>query len=102
MQPTSRHPTSGSPLIRGNVRMAREWTRPLPRTFLEMSVLSPPATLPEMRKVAGLALAVVLGARAGGTGTAGRKAAGDRLDVRATAAPISEVLDRIARETGMK
>src|SRR5260221_110932 len=27
---------------------------------------------------------------------------GDALDVRATAAPVSEVLDRIARETGMK
>ena len=55
-----------------------------------------------MRKVAGLALAVVLGARPGGTETDVRKAAGDKLDVRATAAPISEVLDRIARETGMK
>ena len=55
-----------------------------------------------MRKVAGLALAVVLGARSGGTETDVRKAAGDKLDVRATAAPISEVLDRIARETGMK
>ena len=54
-----------------------------------------------MRKVAGLALAVVLAARSGGTETDVRKA-GDKLDVRATAAPISEVLDRIARETGMK
>jgi hypothetical protein len=55
-----------------------------------------------MRKVAGLTLAVVLAARSGGTETEVRKAAGDRLDVRATAAPVSEVLDRIARETGMK
>jgi len=55
-----------------------------------------------MRKVAGLVLAVVLAARSGGTETEVRKAAGDKLDVRATAAPISEVLDRIARETGMK
>jgi hypothetical protein len=54
-----------------------------------------------MRKVAGLALAVVLVARSGGTETEVRKA-GDKLDVRATAAPVSEVLDRIARETGMK
>lgn len=55
-----------------------------------------------MRKVAGLALAVVLAARSGGTETEVRKAAGDKLDVRVTAAPVSEVLDRIARETGMK
>ena len=55
-----------------------------------------------MRKVAGLALAVVLAAHPGGTETDVRKAPGDKLDVRATAAPISEVLDRIARETGMK
>ena len=54
-----------------------------------------------MRKVAGLALAVVLAARSGGTETEVRKA-GDKLDVRATAAPVSEVLDRISRETGMK
>jgi hypothetical protein len=55
-----------------------------------------------MRKVAGLVLAVVLGARSGAAETEVRKAPGDKLDVRATAAPISEVLDRIARETGMK
>jgi hypothetical protein len=55
-----------------------------------------------MRKVAGVALVALLAARPGGTETEVRKAAGDKLDVRATAAPISEVLDRIARETGMK
>jgi hypothetical protein len=54
-----------------------------------------------MRKVAGLALAAVLVARSGAAQTEVRRV-GDKLDVRATAAPVSEVLDRIARETGMK
>jgi hypothetical protein len=54
-----------------------------------------------MRKVAGLALAAVLAARFGAAQTEVRRV-GDKLDVRATAAPVSEVLDRIARETGMK
>ncbi len=54
-----------------------------------------------MRKVAVLTLAVVLAARFGATQTEVRRV-GDTLDVRATAAPVSEVLDRIARETGMK
>ena len=55
-----------------------------------------------MRKVAGVALLALLAARPGAADTEVRKAAGDKLDVRATAAPLSEVLDRIARETGMK
>jgi hypothetical protein len=54
-----------------------------------------------MRKVAGLVLAAVLAARSGAAQTEVRRV-GDKLDVRATAAPVSEVLDRIARETGMK
>jgi hypothetical protein len=54
-----------------------------------------------MRKVAGLALALVLAARGSAAQTDVRRA-GDNLDVHVTAAPISEVLDRIARETGMK
>ncbi|HEU0091032.1 MAG TPA: hypothetical protein VFS78_02910 [Vicinamibacteria bacterium] len=54
-----------------------------------------------MRKVAVLTLAVVLAARFGAAQTEVRRV-GDTLDVRATAAPVSEVLDRIARETGMK
>ena len=54
-----------------------------------------------MRKVAGLALAAVLAARSGAAQTEVRRV-GDKLDVKATAAPVSEVLDRIARETGMK
>jgi hypothetical protein len=54
-----------------------------------------------VRKVAVLTLAVVLAARFGGAQTEVRRV-GDTLDVRATAAPVSEVLDRIARETGMK
>jgi hypothetical protein len=54
-----------------------------------------------MRKVAGLALAAVLAARAGAAQTEVRRA-GDHIDVRANASPISEVLDRIAHETGMK
>ena len=54
-----------------------------------------------MRKVAGLALAAVLAARPGAAQTEVRRV-GDKLDVKATAAPVSEVLDRIARETGMK
>ena len=54
-----------------------------------------------MRKVAVLTLAIVLAARFGAAQTEVRRV-GDTLDVRATAAPVSEVLDRIARETGMK
>jgi hypothetical protein len=54
-----------------------------------------------VRKVAVVTLAVVLAARFGAAQTEVRRV-GDTLDVRATAAPVSEVLDRIARETGMK
>lgn len=54
-----------------------------------------------MRKVAVLTLAAVLAARHGAAQTEVRRS-GDKLDVRATASPIAEVLDRIARETGMK
>jgi hypothetical protein len=54
-----------------------------------------------VRKVAVLTLAAVLAARFGAAQTEVRRV-GDTLDVRATAAPVSEVLDRIARETGMK
>jgi len=54
-----------------------------------------------MRRVAGLALAAVLVARSVAAETEVRRV-GDKLDVRAVAAPVSEVLDRIARETGMK
>ncbi|PYQ40070.1 MAG: hypothetical protein DMF77_19555 [Acidobacteria bacterium] len=54
-----------------------------------------------MRKAAVLTLAVVLAARLGAGQTEVRRV-GDTLDVRASAAPVSEVLDRIARETGMK
>jgi hypothetical protein len=54
-----------------------------------------------MRTIAGVALLALLAARSGSPDTEVRKA-GDKLDVRATAAPVSEVLDRIARETGMK
>lgn len=54
-----------------------------------------------MRKTAILTLAIMLAARFGAAQTEVRRV-GDTLDVRATAAPVSEVLDRIARETGMK
>ena len=54
-----------------------------------------------MRKVAVLTLAIVLATRFGAAQTEVRRV-GDTLDVRATAAPVAEVLDRIARETGMK
>ena len=54
-----------------------------------------------MRKAAILTLAIMLAARFGAAQTEVRRV-GDTLDVRATAAPVSEVLDRIARETGMK
>jgi hypothetical protein len=54
-----------------------------------------------VRRTAFLTLAVVLAARFGAAQTEVRRV-GDTLDVRATAAPVSEVLDRIARETGMK
>jgi len=43
----------------------------------------------------------LLGVRQAGAQTEVRRA-GDRLDVRATTSPLSEVLDRLARETGMK
>lgn len=54
-----------------------------------------------MRKVALLTLAIVLATRFGAAQTEVRRV-GDTLDVHATAAPVAEVLDRIARETGMK
>ena len=54
-----------------------------------------------MHRVAALTTAAVLTAAFGAAQTEVRKA-GDKLDVRATAAAVSEVLDRIARETGMK
>jgi hypothetical protein len=54
-----------------------------------------------MRPSTVLAAAVLLAARPGWAETDVRRA-GDRVDVRATAAPVSEVLDRLARETGMK
>jgi hypothetical protein len=54
-----------------------------------------------MRKVAGVALLALLAARPAAPDTEVRKA-GEKLDVRANGAPVSEVLDRIARETGMK
>jgi hypothetical protein len=54
-----------------------------------------------VRKAAVLTLAVALAARFGAAQTEVRRV-GDTLDVRATAAPVAEVLDRIARETGMK
>jgi hypothetical protein len=54
-----------------------------------------------MRRVAALTTAAVLTAGLGAAQTEVRKS-GDKLDVRATAAAVSEVLDRIARETGMK
>jgi hypothetical protein len=54
-----------------------------------------------MRKVAALTTAALLVAAFGGAQTDVRRS-GDKLDVRATAASVSEVLDRIARETGMK
>src|SRR5437867_1503180 len=62
---------------------------------------SRPDTLLTVRKAAVLTLAVVLAARLGAGQTEVRRV-GEALDVRATAAPVSEVLDRIARETGMK
>jgi len=54
-----------------------------------------------MRSVAALTTAAMLTASFGAAQTEVRKS-GDKLDVRATAAAVSEVLDRIARETGMK
>jgi hypothetical protein len=54
-----------------------------------------------MRRVTVFALAAVLAARTGVAQTEVHKV-GDKLDLRATASPISEILDRIARETGMK
>ena len=53
-------------------------------------------------KVAALALAAVLAAGSGAAPRPRCASPGDKLDVRATAAAVSEVLDRIARETGMK
>src|SRR6185436_8005682 len=79
----------------------REFARPGAGISGEMSSLYPPATLPGMRKVAGVALLALLAARPGAPDTEVRKA-GEKLDVRANGAPVSEVLDRIARETGMK
>ena len=54
-----------------------------------------------MRRVAALTTAAVLTASFGAAQTEVRRT-GDKIDVRATAAAVSEVLDRIARETGMK
>ena len=54
-----------------------------------------------MLRVAALTTVAVLTAGFGAAQTEVRKS-GDKLDVRATAAAVSEVLDRIARETGMK
>ena len=48
-----------------------------------------------------LAFAVLLPVRHAAAETEVHRA-GDRVDVRATAAPVSEVLDRLGRETGMK
>src|SRR4029078_12986319 len=80
--------------------MAGEWTTP-GRGNSGMTAPPPPATLPGMRKVAGVALLALLAARPAAPDTEVRKA-GEKLDVRANGAPVSEVLDRIARETGMK
>ena len=56
-----------------------------------------------MRRVPVLAaaLASVLAVRPAASDTVVHRA-GDRVDVRATAAPVAEVLDRLGRETGMK
>jgi hypothetical protein len=54
-----------------------------------------------VRKAALFAVAVVLAARHGSAQTEVR-VAGDKVELRATAAPLSEVLDRLARQTGMK
>ena len=54
-----------------------------------------------MRRGVPFALAGLLLARPGASETEVRRT-GDRFDVRATTAPLSEVLDRLARETGMK
>ncbi|HEV7501706.1 MAG TPA: hypothetical protein VGQ33_16940, partial [Vicinamibacteria bacterium] len=51
--------------------------------------------------VLALAFAVLLPVRPAGAETEVHRT-GDRVDVRATAAPVSEVLDRLGRETGMK
>lgn len=48
-----------------------------------------------------VALASLLAVRPAAPDTVIRRA-GDRVDVRATAAPVAEVLDRLGRETGMK
>lgn len=49
----------------------------------------------------GLALALLVPVRQAAADTEVHRS-GDRVDVRATAAPVSEVLDRLGRETGMK
>jgi hypothetical protein len=54
-----------------------------------------------VRHVAVLTSAAVLVAAFGAAQTEIHRA-GDKVDVRATASPISEVLDRLGRETGMK
>jgi hypothetical protein len=54
-----------------------------------------------VRKGVAFVVAGLLVARPGATETEVRKV-GDKVDLRASTAPISEVLDRLARETGMK
>jgi hypothetical protein len=54
-----------------------------------------------VRHAPALTLAALLAAGYGAAQTEVRRS-GDKVDVRATAAPVSEVLDRLARETGMK
>jgi hypothetical protein len=54
-----------------------------------------------VRRLAALTFAAVLAAGHGAAQTEVRRS-GDKVDVRATASAVSEVLDRLARETGMK
>jgi hypothetical protein len=54
-----------------------------------------------VRKSAAFVVAGLLAAPYGATETEVRRT-GDKVDLRATAAPLSEVLDRLARQTGMK
>lgn len=54
-----------------------------------------------MRHVAALTFAALLAAGHGAAQTEVRRS-GDKVDVRATASAVSEVLDSLARETGMK
>jgi hypothetical protein len=54
-----------------------------------------------VRRILALTFASLLAAGHGAAQTEVRRS-GDKVDVRATAAAVSEVLDRLARETGMK